>query len=103
MAEKLKMLMDIFGKITFGVLMACLLYTSLFRGGVKTGKGRLSGVLLCERKDRRGQCLRAGCNESGKRRRNFHFAEAGRKWYDDRNCKIRLEIGKRTGKGVQDR
>ena len=76
---------------------------NLFRGGVKTGKGRLSGVLLCERKDRRGQCLRAGCNESGKRRRNFHFAEAGRKWYDDRNCKIRLEIGKRTGKGVQDR
>lgn len=51
---------------------------NLFRGGVKTGKGRLSGVLLCERKDRRGQCLRAGCNESGKRRRNFHFAEAGR-------------------------
>ena len=54
-------------------------------------------------KDRRGQCLRAGCNESGKRRRNFHFAEAGGKRYDDRNCKIRLEIGKRAGKGVQDR
>ena len=75
----------------------------LFCGGVKTGKGRLSGVLLCKRKDRRGQCLRAGCNESGKRRRNFYFAEAGGKRHDDRNCKIRLEIGKRAGKGVQDR
>ena len=42
-------------------------------------------------------------NESGKRRRNFYFAEAGGKRHDDRNCKIRLEIGKRAGKGVQDR
>ena len=90
-----------------GLLRRCMAnripFLTYCRGGVKTGKGRLSGVLLCERKGRRGQCLRAGCNESGKRRRNFHFAEAGRKWYDDRNCKIRLEIGKRTGKGVQDR
>ena len=38
-------------------------------------------------------------NEEG----TFYFAEAGGKWHDDRNCKIRLEIGKRAGKGVQDR
>ena len=30
MAEKLKMLMDIFGKITFGVLMAAAVFISVF-------------------------------------------------------------------------
>ena len=32
MAEKLKMLMDIFGKITFGVLMAAAVFISVFEG-----------------------------------------------------------------------
>ena len=32
MAEKLKMLMDIFGKITFGVLMAAAVFISVFGG-----------------------------------------------------------------------
>ena len=32
MAEKLKMLMDIFGKVTFGVLMAAAVFISVFGG-----------------------------------------------------------------------
>ena len=32
MAEKLKMLMDIFGKVTFGVLMAAAVFISVFEG-----------------------------------------------------------------------
>ena len=32
MAEKLKMLMDIFGKITFGVLIAAAVFISVFEG-----------------------------------------------------------------------
>ena len=70
---------------------------------LKQVKGDFQESSFVREKDRRGQCLRAGCNESGKRRRNFHFEEAGGKRHDNRNCKIRLEIGKRTGKGVQDR
>ena len=38
-------------------------------------------------------------NEEG----TFILRKAAEKRYDDRNCKIRLEIGKRAGKGVQDR
>ena len=32
MAEKLKMLMDIFGKVTFGVLIAAAVFISVFGG-----------------------------------------------------------------------
>ena len=32
MAEKLKMLMDIFGKVTFGVLIAATVFISVFGG-----------------------------------------------------------------------
>ena len=32
MAEKLKMLMDIFGKVTFGVLIAAAVFISVFEG-----------------------------------------------------------------------
>ena len=34
MAEKLKMLMDIFGKVTFGVLIAAAVFISVFGGHV---------------------------------------------------------------------
>ncbi len=66
---------------------------------LKRGKGRLSGVLLCERKDEAWtMSARAGCNESGKRRRNFHLRKQAENGMTIAIVKYDWKLEKRAGK-----